>query len=530
MLGFLRKEFYRWKTGFRTRRVSVALVILQILAGPSIAQDAHQFWREEQQRSKPPTRGQPVSEDYLTPYRARMHGCWRERFDRALANRVSPQDFARIIEGACGRETNDYSFAIVKYWLSEFPNNIQQARSVAATLLSDAHKAIVSLYTERWYASAQKKETPSEEPKAWSGTGFFVTAAGHLLTNAHVARGCVNPVIRTRDGSSTSASVIAQDDKQDLALLKANVTAEHVAAFRIEPEPLEGDQVTVFGFPLAGILSSGGNATFGYITATKGIGDNENHWQISAAVQAGNSGGPLLDLSGNVVGVVFAKLGLRAAVLTGDLPQNINFAVKSGVATKFLASQGIAFTRTESRDQIGKAEVVDRAKSFSVHISCKGAAPATSAAKPTDPMAELKQRSAEFLVRHYSAVSSGSSVAMQAARSSYAPSVNYFGKSVPFEQVMSELARFVERWPSRIYKIKPQSVTISCDEVARSCKAQGEVIFDARNAARGQRSFGEASFEFTLAHFQDSSSPLITVEGGKVTHRRIEAFTPEQGE
>ena len=67
-----------------------------------------------------------------------------------------------------------------------------------------------------------------------------------------------------------------------------------------------------------------------------GLGDDPRAWQISVPVQTGNSGGPLLDESGNLVGVVVSKLGLKAARVTGDLPQNVNYAVKSSYALALL--------------------------------------------------------------------------------------------------------------------------------------------------------------------------------------------------
>ena len=76
--------------------------------------------------------------------------------------------------------------------------------------------------------------------------------------------------------------------------------------------------------------------TKGEISSESGIGDDPRAWQISVPVQPGNSGGALLDESGNVVGVVVSKLGLKAAKTTGDIPQNVNYAVKSTYALALL--------------------------------------------------------------------------------------------------------------------------------------------------------------------------------------------------
>src|SRR5438132_5594034 len=117
-----------------------------------------------------------------------------------------------------------------------------------------------------------------------------------------------------------------RDRQNDLALLP--VTEPPRADLRLQRANWRlsvrlGEDVVVYGFPLAGVLSSEGNVTTGIITALSGTGDNKDHLQLSAPVQPGNSGGPVLDRQGNVVGVVVSKLNDLAMVAAkGDLPQN----------------------------------------------------------------------------------------------------------------------------------------------------------------------------------------------------------------
>ena len=104
--------------------------------------------------------------------------------------------------------------------------------------------------------------------------------------------------------------------------------------------------VEAFGFPHSDTLATAGNVTLGNVTALSGLGDDSRSLQISAPVQAGNSGGPLLDGSGNLVGVVSAKLdAVKMAMNSGDLPQNVNFAVKSAILASFLDANRVARTR-----------------------------------------------------------------------------------------------------------------------------------------------------------------------------------------
>ena len=110
----------------------------------------------------------------------------------------------------------------------------------------------------------------------------------------------------------------------------------------------------------------------GIVNAVAGLRDDASRFQISAPVQSGNSGGPVLDAGGNVIGVVVAKLdAMKVARETGDIPQNINFAIKGEVARAFLAAHGIlartgAWTRPI--DTIGVAAI---AKAMTVAVECR---------------------------------------------------------------------------------------------------------------------------------------------------------------
>ena len=110
------------------------------------------------------------------------------------------------------------------------------------------------------------------------------------------------------------------------------------------------ETVAAYGYPLPGLLASGGNLTTGNITALSGIGDDSRLLQISVPVQPGNSGGPLLDSGGNVVGVVEGKINaIKIAAASGDIPQNVNFAIKASVIATFLDSNGVRYAKRTGR-------------------------------------------------------------------------------------------------------------------------------------------------------------------------------------
>ena len=124
--------------------------------------------------------------------------------------------------------------------------------------------------------------------------------------------------------TNRQASIVARDPANDLALLASEfrVGQGEIAAFRTGTPIRAGDAIAVYGFPLAGTLSSTGNVVSGNVTALAGLGDDVRYFQISAPIQPGNSGGPLLDYSGLVVGIVNSKLNeLAFARKTGELPR-----------------------------------------------------------------------------------------------------------------------------------------------------------------------------------------------------------------
>jgi TPR repeat protein len=216
------------------------------------------------------------------------------------------------------------------------------------------------------------EQAPAAELRlASTGSGFFVTLDGHVLTNAHVLKGCKTVQTRRADGDGAEARVVATSLGDDLALLKVEKRQATAVAFRNGPPARQGEGVTVYGFPLTGLLASTGNLTIGHLTALSGPRDDPRLLQISAAIQQGNSGGPVFDSRGNVVGVVVSKLdALAVAGATGDIPQNINFAIKASVATNFLEAQGIAYLLASGTAELATTAIVARARATTVRVDC----------------------------------------------------------------------------------------------------------------------------------------------------------------
>jgi len=119
------------------------------------------------------------------------------------------------------------------------------------------------------------------------------------------------------------------------------------------------------------VLASTGNATTGIITALAGLRDDPHLLQISAPVQPGNSGGPVLDASGHLVAIVVGKLdSLRVVQAIGDIPQNVNFAIKASTAADFLDAHGISYTSGSDNKETSIPDIVEQARDFSVQVLC----------------------------------------------------------------------------------------------------------------------------------------------------------------
>ncbi|MBV2358477.1 serine protease [Thalassococcus sp. CAU 1522] len=199
-----------------------------------------------------------------------------------------------------------------------------------------------------------------------TGSGFFVSNDGHVLTNAHVVWGCEQVSV---NGNPATILGISQDF--DLAVLKTARDAEKaVAAFSPAPARLNAD-VTVAGYPYAGLLG-GLNITRGAISSVTGLQGEGTTMQITAPVQSGNSGGPVIAGNGAVIGVVVSKLdAIEIAEIVGDVPQNVNFSVRGEIAKLFLFQNGVEPLLSSSDDVLTPEDLAEKADEFTVFIECR---------------------------------------------------------------------------------------------------------------------------------------------------------------
>jgi len=255
----------------------------------------------------------------------------------------------------------------------------QKALKRVAARLSHSQIAAAEAAAREWQPQAVEIVTPRSRRQAKrreqvpeltaTGSGFFVTTAGHLVTNQHVVDQCGEMRV-TEGDTSVPAKVLATDSERDLALLQVDHPTQ-AAFFRSEQKLRPGESIIVIGFPLAGLLTSDAIVTTGIISAMAGLHNDRRQLQISAPVQPGNSGGPVFDATGHIVGIVVAKLNAeRVAEFAGSLPENVNFAVNAEEAKSFLVAHDVAISATPPGKELGTAAVAEEALKVTVRVEC----------------------------------------------------------------------------------------------------------------------------------------------------------------
>jgi S1-C subfamily serine protease len=204
---------------------------------------------------------------------------------------------------------------------------------------------------------------PKDPELAGTGTGFVVSSSGTVITSNHVIDGAKRIVVHFADATQAEATVAGRSSMTDLAVLETQSPREIFLGLASPRSASVGMRVFTYGFPVTEVLGREPKYTGGTVSALTGLDDDQTYLQMSVPVQPGNSGGPVIDDRGNVVGVVASTAAIASFFrTTGALPQNVNWAVKAEYA-------GLLYTQTSKPPAPASREgVVERARSAIVFV------------------------------------------------------------------------------------------------------------------------------------------------------------------
>jgi len=329
------------------------------------------------------------------------------------------------------------------------------------------------------------------------GSGFVIQQNGYILTNYHVIKNATRITITVPGRQAVAARVVTTDQEKDLAILQVslgNLTALPIAS----SEAVQVlDSVTVLGYPLPGELGTALSASDGKVNAVReGRNSSTRLFQIDANVNPGNSGGPLLNNHGEVVGIVVAKINsLQYAKENGSLPERINFAIPINEAQALLRKVIPDFTLSDRQEVLTDQQVFQSAKGSTVLIVADQEETSRATYTDTEDNGSLARFIAEF-------VRAGGIGSGEGQTDYYASPCDYFENGqCTRESIVRELLDYNHKWPSREYQLLGTplvNVTNQGDRYDVSFK----VSFTLRNRAKAVG--GVCYFRAQVVRSQDS--------------------------
>lgn len=214
-----------------------------------------------------------------------------------------------------------------------------------------------------------KQQLANMEKATTTGTGFFINDKGQLITAAHVLRNCL--VVKAEiPGQSALATALHESNLLDISVLSSDLTPPAVLPVREGSDIVVGEPLVNVGYPLQGVLSQTPNLTRGNISASAGLTGSKGHFQFSAPIQPGNSGGPLVSDSGQLLGMTVSTLNSSYLIEKGIVPQNVNFALDRQYISKFLHKHQVPFTSAPTDHNGNFKKGNDAALNSVVKLSC----------------------------------------------------------------------------------------------------------------------------------------------------------------
>jgi len=234
-----------------------------------------------------------------------------------------------------------------------FDTGIVISEGFKATIVSPRKSQVIAKKPEKKPEKKKpikKKPSPDDEKIIiiGKGSGFFINDKGHIVSNAHVVGVC-KKVIAYEEGEEITLKILATDMVNDIGLVKGKFNNKQYLNIKTDGAEL-GEQIVVFGYPLSQELSDSVKLTQGIVSSLSGPDNNYSEIQIDAAIQQGNSGGPVVNMNGQVVGIASAGLSKLYMLQKADyIPENVNFAVAAQSLTTFLKANKMKVTSGPTR-------------------------------------------------------------------------------------------------------------------------------------------------------------------------------------
>ena len=229
---------------------------------------------------------------------------------------------------------------------------------------------------------AEKKQQKKKATQNKIGSGFYVSKFRHIVTNQHVVNQCRKITVGDSMSTQIPADLIASDKRNDLAILQT-ISMEMASAdtksfvqrlsVKIVPvlsgglmraeDVIGGEQIFVAGFPLGNMVSDQMKLDDGIVSATKGMENDVSQFIISSDIKKGNSGGPIYDLRGNIVGVAVSRLNINRT-------DTINFAIKGSTVKQFLSAHNVPSKWSNRDKEMTTKDIYQIASKQTVMVVC----------------------------------------------------------------------------------------------------------------------------------------------------------------
>ena len=308
------------------------------------------------------------------PYKAFAENPYNKNFWGAG---LSYKSFEEAVKIALGMNACSQNGCIVTYLNREKTTKNQQIKYVNRYYSSYTAKKLLAKITEENKSTVSRPTKPDSKVNnkgvfagfknsdlipVGSGTGFFVNKSGNIATNYHVVQGC-KKIELFIEGTNYPANLISSDKINDLALLKTNSFRARNSLGVSNDGPNLLQSIYVAGYPLGKRVSNSIKFSSGKVSSLAGYNDNYSNFQIDAALNSGNSGGPIVDEKGNVVGVAVAHFGKSKGI------ESFNFGIKASVLNNFLKSNNVRMTFPNSSN-LNTEKLAKDVSDSTVFIEC----------------------------------------------------------------------------------------------------------------------------------------------------------------